>query len=77
MFRWKRPNFDDFPKVYMRFKARDTETDDLVEYRIQDLPADRYEDAANFMIHDQYLREEPFAKGTGCFLIVMLFLVTK
>lgn len=65
MFRWKRPHIDGFPQVYMRFKARDTETDELVEYRIQDLPEDRFEEAANFMIHDQYLREEPFAKGSG------------
>lgn len=65
MFKWKRQNFDGFPHVYMRFKARDTDRDDLVEYRIQDLPEDRFEDAVNFMLGDQYLREEPFAKGTG------------
>uniref|UniRef100_A0A336LWE4 CSON003498 protein n=1 Tax=Culicoides sonorensis TaxID=179676 RepID=A0A336LWE4_CULSO len=63
MFGWSRLNFDEFPKVYMRFKAKDCESDDLVEYRIQDLPENRFDDALNFMFHDQYLREEPFAKG--------------
>ncbi|XP_063701268.1 uncharacterized protein LOC134831466 [Culicoides brevitarsis] len=64
MFRWKRPHVEDsFPRVYARFQAKDSESEDLVEYWIQDLPMERYADAIAFMTHEQYLGEETFAKG--------------
>lgn len=65
MFRWKRPQVGEFPQVYARFEARDAESDDVVKYWIQDLPPERYEEARDFMLLDQYLKEETFAKGTG------------
>lgn len=65
MFRWKRTNFEGYPRVYLRFSARDQGSNDLVEYRIQNLPEDRFEDALEFYVDDQYLREEQFARGLG------------
>lgn len=67
MFRWKRTIFEGYPRVYLRFNARDRGSNDLVEYRIQDLPEDRFQDALKFYEDDQYLREEQFARGLGNF----------
>lgn len=65
MFRWKRTNFEGFPRVYLRFKAKDSDSDELVEYRIQDLPEEKFKDAIDFYTGDQFLRDEQFTKGTG------------
>ena len=62
---WTRPVNVPFPNVWLRFKAKDTESDKLVEYRIQDLPEDRFEDAIQHMT-DNYLVDEPIAKSLGC-----------
>lgn len=55
---WKRPNTLKFPKIWHTFKAKDTESDELVNYYIQDLPKNRYEDAMSHMI-ECFLKEEP------------------
>ena len=59
---WSRPADVSFPKVWLRFTAKDTDSDSLIEYRIQDLPEDRFEDAIKHMT-EFCLKGEPIAKS--------------
>lgn len=61
--KWKRPDSVEYPKVWHRFKARDLNSDRLVEYRIQDLTDERAEEAYEHM-RQNYLAGEPV---TVCF----------
>lgn len=67
--KWKRPETLDYPKVWYTFKARDLDSDELVEYRIQDLPLDRADDALEHMIAN-FVHDEPIGqvlgKSTNC-----------
>lgn len=36
-FKWKRSESIEYPKVWHTFKARDLDSNDLVEYRIEDI----------------------------------------
>jgi hypothetical protein len=56
--KWKRPENLEFPHIYHKFLARDLNGIDLVEYYIQDLPENRYEEAVNFTI-EHYTPDEP------------------
>lgn len=51
--RWERADSGEF---------RDTGSDNLVEYRIQDLPLDRTEECVEYMLHN-YVPDEPFAQA--------------
>lgn len=62
--KWKRSNSVEYPKVWHRFKARDLNSDKLVEYRIEDLTEDRAEDAYQHM-RDNYLAGEPVTVALG------------
>lgn len=55
---WIRPASVEYPKIWHSFKARDVDSDDLVEYRIQDLPQSRAEDAFRHM-YDGYVQDQP------------------
>lgn len=55
---WIRPASVEYPKIWHTFKARDVDSDDLVEYRIQDLPQSRAEDAYKHM-YDGYVQDQP------------------
>ena len=57
-FKWQRPSHIPFPNVWLTFKARDSESDTIVEYRIQDLPVDRFDDALEFM-RENFIKNEP------------------
>lgn len=59
---WVRPNEVDFPVVWLKFNAKDIETDNLIEYRVQDLPLDRIEDAIEYLL-ENYLDDEPFTSS--------------
>lgn len=61
---WKRPKTLEFPKVWHTFMARDTNSANLVEYRIQDLPESKAEDVFKHML-DNYIPEEPIAQALG------------
>lgn len=61
---WKRIDSGQYPKVWHRFLARDTDSDNLVEYRIQDLPPDRVNDAYYHMLAN-YILDEPVAQVLG------------
>lgn len=62
--KWKRPETLEYPKIWHTFKARDLDSDKLVEYRIQDLPLDRIDDAFEHMFA-YYVREEPIGQVLG------------
>lgn len=65
-FSWKRPENIPFPSVWLKFKAKDLNTDDLVEYRVQDLPPERNDEAIELMT-SVFLEDEPIFKATGKF----------
>lgn len=50
MYEFKRPGNAAYPQVYYRFKAKDKNSDNIVEYRVQDLPEEYFEEAAKFMV---------------------------
>lgn len=57
MYDWRRPNNIEFPKRWLEFTIKDTESNDFVKYVVQDLPEDRYEEAVKIMT-DIFLRDE-------------------
>lgn len=63
-FIWKRPKAIVHPTIWHTFKARDLDSDELVEYRIQDLPLDRMDDAFEHMAAN-YNQDEPIAQVLG------------
>lgn len=46
-----------YPSIYHTFRARDLHSNKLVEYRVQDLPRDRYEDGIQFMLQNFFEQE--------------------
>lgn len=62
--KWKRSDSVEYPKIWHKFMARDTISDNLVEYRIQDLPLDRVNDAYYHMLVN-YIVDEPVAQVLG------------
>lgn len=63
---WKRPESIEYPKVWHTFKAKDLDTDELVEYRIQDIPLDRVEEVFEHMVSN-YIQDEPIGQVLGKF----------
>lgn len=64
--KWKRPEFVEFPKVWHTFRARDFDGDNLVEYRIQDLPLNRANDYIDFFVTN-FVGDEPISMALGVF----------
>lgn len=62
--KWKRPQTVPFPSIWRRFKAKDVETGELVNYCVQDLPEDRYEEAVQLLV-EHFLKDEPMCKAGG------------
>ena len=50
------------PKVYCTLDRRCPKSDEIVEYKIQDLTEDRYEEAVELFV-EFYLQDEPVAKS--------------
>ena len=48
--KWKRPSELRYPVQYYKFVTRDKDCDRLVEYRVEDIPESRYEEACEFMM---------------------------
>lgn len=64
-FAWRRPlEVAPFPNVWLRFSVKPKNSDKLVNYRVQDLPEDRYDDAIAFM-KAIFIAGEPLAQSTG------------
>ncbi|XP_059616306.1 uncharacterized protein LOC132261485 [Phlebotomus argentipes] len=56
--KWSRPESLPFPQVWWRFKAKDPESGEIVDYRIEDCTEDRFEEVANLMM-DCFVPDEP------------------
>lgn len=56
--KWTRPQTTEYPKIWKTFFAPDLNSEKIVEYRIQDLPENRFEDAIKHMVSN-YLKDEP------------------
>ncbi|XP_065079282.1 uncharacterized protein LOC135702184 [Ochlerotatus camptorhynchus] len=63
---WSRPAGTEWPRVWIRFRARDSLGDQLVDYRVQDLPEDRVRDAIEHM-KKHFLRDEPMCSSVGLY----------
>lgn len=61
---WTRPASTEYPKIWHTFMARDTDSDNLVEYRIQDLPLNRVNELYDHMLAN-YILDEPVAQVFG------------
>lgn len=59
--KWKRPSTIDYPKIWHTFKARDLNSNELAEYRIEDLPASRAQDAYDHLLAN-YIKDEPISQ---------------
>lgn len=59
-YNFKRPSILAFPQVYYKFKANDNNSNNVVDYIVQDLPEEIIDDAIKMLIED-YLSGEPFA----------------
>jgi len=53
-----------FPIIYHKFKAKDKDSDELIEYQIQDLLEEDYEKAVELFTTD-YLPEESLSRCRG------------
>lgn len=61
IFNWSRPTNIPYPKVWLKFKAKDVLTDVLVEYTVEDLPEERFDEAIEIMA-EGFLADVPLVK---------------
>lgn len=73
---WKRPSSVEYPKIWRTFKAHDLNSNELVEYRIQDLPESQFEDAIEHMVK-HFIRDEPMNEAFGKFSFHLMKIVVK
>uniref|UniRef100_A0A182JE85 Uncharacterized protein n=1 Tax=Anopheles atroparvus TaxID=41427 RepID=A0A182JE85_ANOAO len=59
---WKRPENVPYPAVWHTFQAKDTDSDRLVTYRVQDLPESRFEEAVAHML-EHFVFDEPTCRA--------------
>jgi hypothetical protein len=64
MLSFKRPSDLPFPIVYHKFKAKDKDSDEIIEYQIQDLLEEDYEQAVELLTTD-YAPDESFSRCRG------------
>lgn len=64
MSKFVRPETLPFPETFYKFKAKDKNSDDIVEYRVQDLPEDYFESALD-MIAQYFVPQETFCLCKG------------
>lgn len=72
---WKRELTPEYPNVWLKFQAKDSDSEELVEYRVQDLPEERFEEAIEHMLK-YFIRDEPCCNNKG-FLIVLIPLLLE
>jgi hypothetical protein len=53
-----------FPQIYHTFKAKDKDSDQLINYHVQDAPKDRFEEIVDFMVRD-FLPYEAMCESKG------------
>lgn len=73
---WKRPDDIEYPKIWHTFKAKDIDSDDLVEYRIEDLAENQFEDALDF-VTEIFCKDEPICQAYGTLNFHFYFLSLK
>lgn len=61
---WKRPQSTEFPKIWRTFTAKDSDSDRLVEFRIEDLTESRYDEAIEIMVQ-LFCNGEPLCTALG------------
>lgn len=66
--KWTRPESTEYPKVWHRFMARDLNSDNLVEYRIEDLCIENANAAYEHM-RQNYLKDEPICETMRKFIV--------
>ncbi|XP_058456539.1 uncharacterized protein LOC131433932 [Malaya genurostris] len=59
---WIRPANVPYPSVWHTFKAKDIDSDRLVNYVVQDLPEERFTDAVNHML-GIFIYDEPMCRA--------------
>lgn len=65
VYSWTRPKTAMYPMTYASFQALDCgENGNMIDYTIQDLPEDRFEDAVA-IIKDKHLIDEPMKSSKG------------
>lgn len=64
--KWKRP-VSSVSKVWSTFEAKNVDSDDLIEYRIQDLPESRFEEALENLV-SIFCKDEPLCEAYGTLL---------
>lgn len=57
-FTWIRPEALEFPLTYLNFETLDSNGEDQVKYRVEDLPENRFKDVISLM-RDKHLVDEP------------------
>lgn len=62
MSKWSRPEYLEHPKVYRKWISDDLVNTKTVEYRIQELPRDRFEDGVEFLLK-HYCTTEPMLES--------------
>lgn len=72
--KWTRPKTSEYPKIWLTFEAKDIDSDKLVEYRIQDLPESRFDEAIQLMTMN-FCRDEPLNEALGELSVLNLHLV--
>lgn len=68
---WKRNTDSDYPRVWVKFMAKDLNSDDLVEYRVEDLTEDRFDDAVDHML-TYFVKDEPICKSKSNNTVILL-----
>lgn len=61
---FKRPENLSFPQIYHTFRAKDRDSDEIVNYYVQDLPNDRVEEATDLMAK-HFLPDETLCSSIG------------
>lgn len=59
-----RPESLEFPIIYYTFKAKSRESDEVIEYRVQDLPDEYFEEALELM-RTHFLPDESLCSAKG------------
>lgn len=63
-FIWERPESKKIEKTWYKFHARDIDSDELVEYRIKDLPESKLQQGVTFMAQ-HFCKDEPISQALG------------
>jgi hypothetical protein len=55
----------EFPKTYSTFKAKDKDNESIIEYNIQDIPEDKFDEAIKMLIEG--LKDEPICASRNVY----------